>query len=51
LIRPRSPPPGAGSSVGFLVYGAITTPVTMRLVLLAWWNAPAAARKNRELLD
>jgi hypothetical protein len=34
--------------VGFLVYSAATTPLTMRKVFRAYWNAPEAARRNRE---
>jgi hypothetical protein len=51
LIWPALPAAWRWVIVGFLVYGAITTPVTMRQVLRACWNAPAAARKNREVLD
>jgi len=36
--------------LGFLVYGAISTPVTMSQMLRSYWNAPATARKNRELM-
>jgi hypothetical protein len=34
--------------LGFLVYGAITTPFTMRQMLRAYWNAPEAAKRNRQ---
>lgn len=34
--------------LGFLVYSAITTPFTMRQMLRAYWNAPEAAKRNRQ---
>jgi hypothetical protein len=34
--------------VGFVVYSTIATPITMRQVLRAYWNAPQAAEKNRQ---
>ena len=42
--------PGAWRWVllGFLVYSVSTTPFTMRQMLRAYWNAPEAARRNRQ---
>jgi len=37
--------------VGFLVYSGLTTPLTIRRMLGAYWNAPEAAKKNRELAE
>ena len=35
--------------LGFLVYGTIITPLTMRQMLRAYWNAPEAAIRNRRI--
>jgi len=35
--------------LGFLVYSAITTPLTLRQMFRVYWNAPEAARLNREV--
>jgi len=35
--------------LGVLVYGLISTPLVLRQILRSYWNAPEAARKNREL--
>jgi hypothetical protein len=35
--------------VGFLAYSATTTPFTLRKMFRAYWNAPEAARRNREV--
>jgi hypothetical protein len=35
--------------LGFLSYGAITTPFTMRQMLRAYWNAPEAAARNKQI--
>jgi hypothetical protein len=36
--------------VGVLAYGTIVTPMTIARLLRIYWNAPAAAEKNRQLL-
>jgi len=36
--------------VGVFAYGAIVTPITIARVLRTYWNAPEAAKKNRQLL-
>jgi hypothetical protein len=36
--------------VGFLAYGLLTLPVILWFILSAHWNAPEAARENRDLL-
>jgi hypothetical protein len=36
--------------VGVLAYGTIVTPITIAQVLRTYWNAPAAADKNRQLI-
>jgi hypothetical protein len=36
--------------LGALAYSVIATPVTIAQMLRAYWNAPEAARKNRQLL-
>lgn len=43
--------PGAWRWVllGCLGYAALTTPITMRQLLRAYWNAPQAAERNRRL--
>jgi hypothetical protein len=38
-------------ALGFLVYSAAVMPFTFRLILRTYWNAPKAARQNRELLS
>jgi hypothetical protein len=37
--------------LGFIVYSALTTPFTIARVLRMYWNAPEAARRNREAVD
>ena len=37
--------------LGFLVYSALTTPLTIARMLRAYWNAAEAARRNRAVLD
>jgi hypothetical protein len=36
--------------LGFFAYSAIVTPLTIAQTLRAYWNAPQAAEKNRELV-
>jgi hypothetical protein len=36
-------------ALGFLAYSAVAMPFTFRLILRTYWNAPDAARQNREL--
>ena len=36
--------------VAFLAYGVLTTPITLRQMLRAYWNAPRAASENRDLI-
>jgi len=45
--------PGAWRWVllGFLVYSAITTPFTIRQMLRAYWNAPEAAGRNKQVAN
>jgi hypothetical protein len=35
---------------GIYAYAAVTAPVTVTQMLRAYWNAPEAAKKNRQLL-
>jgi hypothetical protein len=37
--------------LGFLVYSVLRTPLTFRQMLRAYWNAPEAAERNRQLVD
>jgi hypothetical protein len=37
--------------IGVLAYGLVSTPITIRRMLRAYWNAPEAARRNRQLLE
>lgn len=37
--------------IGVLAYGLVSMPITIRQVLRGYWNAPEAARKNRELRE
>jgi hypothetical protein len=35
--------------VGFLIYGLISLPIILWLILRTQWNAPEAARRNRDV--
>ena len=48
-VLPSIPSPWRWVVLGMIVYGLVTLPITFVPILRAYWNAPEAERKNREL--